>query len=246
MNGRESGHASDICSAAGLSASGTLDSAPRLAKTSHKQMFLRLQQQSACWTDAFRAMLLGSGLLLLMMVGSPRAGATENGMLIDDFTDPKHQSRLGTSWRNFSDRVMGGVSESELSYESVDGRSCLRLTGDVRLENNGGFVQAALDLGTWGRTLDASAFTGIELEVRGNDERYSVHLRTPDNVRPWQSYRAQFIATPEWRTVKIPFADFTPYRLDKALDLSRLRRIGLVAIGRAFTADLAVCRIAFY
>ncbi len=236
-----------MCSAGGCSASGTLDSPPALlVKTSHEPVFLRRQQQSACWSDAFRAMLLGSGLLFLMMIGGARAGTIENGMLIDDFSDPKHQSQLGTSWRNFSDRVMGGVSESELSWESVDGRSCLRLTGDVRLENNGGFVQAALDLGTWGRTLDASAFTGIELEVRGNDERYSVHLRTPDNVRPWQSYRAQFSTTREWRTVKIPFADFEPYRLDKPLDLRRLRRIGLVAIGRAFTADLAVCRLALY
>ena len=191
-------------------------------------------------------MLFSLGLTALLVFGAPRAGATENNMLIDDFTHPKQTSQLGTSWRSFSDRVMGGVSESELSYESVDGRACVRLTGDVRLENNGGFVQAALDLGTWGRTFDASGFTGVELEVRGNDEQYSVHLRTPDNVRPWQSYRAQFIATPEWQTVKLPFADFEPYRLDTELDLSRLRRIGLVAIGRAFTADLAVCRVSLY
>jgi len=166
-------------------------------------------------------------------------------MLIDDFTSPDQVSALGTRWRPFSDRVMGGVSDGDLSYETIDGRYCMRLTGDVRLENNGGFIQAALDLGTWGRTFDASGFTGLQLRVRGNGERYSVHLRTPDNTRPWQSYRAQFTAGPEWQTVELPFADFEPYRLDTPLDLQRLRRIGLVAIGRAFAADLAVCEVRF-
>jgi len=167
-------------------------------------------------------------------------------MLIDDFTSPDQVSALGTRWRPFSDRVMGGVSDGDLSYETIDGRYCMRLTGDVRLENNGGFIQAALDLGTWGRTFDASGLTGLQLRVRGNGERYSVHLRTPDNTRPWQSYRAQFTAGPEWETPELPFADFEPYRLDTPLDLQRLRRIGLVAIGRAFAADLAVSKIRFY
>jgi hypothetical protein len=31
-----------------------------------------------------------------------------------------------------------------------------------------------------------------------------------------------------------------PYRIDVALDTRRLRRIGVVAIGRAFSADLSV------
>ena len=65
----------------------------------------------------------------------------------------------------------------------------MQLSGDVRLENNGGFIQAALDLTSVGDTFDASAFTGIRLVARGNNEQYSVHLRTPDNVQPWQSYR---------------------------------------------------------
>jgi D-alanyl-D-alanine dipeptidase len=94
--------------------------------------------------------------------------------------------------------------------------------------------------------VDASGYRGVRLVVRGNGERYSVHLRTPDNVRPWQSYRAHFTATPDWQAVDLPFSAFTPHRLDAALDLTRLRRLGLVAIGRAFSADLAIAKIAFY
>jgi hypothetical protein len=155
--------------------------------------------------------------------------AQSGAMLIDDFTDDGLVSKLGTRWRGVSDQVMGGISEATVSHGVIDGRPSLRMTGDVRLENDGGFIQAALDL-----------------VVRGNGEKYSVHLRTPDNVRPWQSYRAYFTAGSDWKTMDLPFETFVPYRLETSLDTTRLRRIGLVAIGRAFYADLAVSELAFY
>ena len=167
-------------------------------------------------------------------------------MLIDDFSNADLVSTLGTRWRGVSDRVMGGVSEASVVRDVVEGRPCLRLTGDVRLENDGGFIQAALDLAGADETFDASGYTGLRLVVRGNGEHYGVHLRTPDNVRPWQSYRARFTAEPAWRTLELAFAAFAPYRLDAPLDVTRLRRIGLVAIGRAFYADLAVAELGFY
>lgn len=167
-------------------------------------------------------------------------------MLIDDFADEGLVSRLGTRWRGVTDQVMGGISEVALSRGVLAGRPFLRLTGDVRLENDGGFIQAALDLSDRGETLDASGFAGLRIQVRGNGETYAVHLRTPDNHRPWQSYRARFTAGPEWRTVDLPFESFAPHRLDAPLDRTRLRRLGVVAIGRAFQADLAVSELSLY
>ena len=172
--------------------------------------------------------------------------AQADDMLIDDFDDPNLISKLGTVWRGVSDQVMGGISQASVTRETVDGRTALRLSGDVRLENDGGFIQAALDLSPAGGTFDASGFAGLRIAVRGNGERYSLHLRSTDNVRPWQSYRAHFVAGPDWETLELPFASFMPYRLEAPLDITRLRRIGLVAIGRAFSADLAVSEIVFY
>ncbi len=167
-------------------------------------------------------------------------------MLIDDFTNSSLVSSLGTSWRAVSDRVMGGVSEAAIVRVAEGDGHCLRLSGDVRLENNGGFIQAALDLSADGGPLDASAFTGIRLEASGNGETYSVHLRTTDLDRPWQSYRVHFEAGPQRQMYEFPFSAFAPYRTDVAFDARKLKRIGLVAVGRAFAADLQVCRIAFY
>ena len=141
---------------------------------------------------------------------------------------------------------MGGISEASVRQAIIGDRHALHLSGDVRLENNGGFIQAALDLSPTGNPLDASDFVGIRLVARGNGEVYAVHLRTPDNRRPWQSYRAQFTAGPEWKTIDLPFDMFEPYRVTSPLDTSRLRRLGLVAIGRAFEADLAVSEVSFY
>jgi hypothetical protein len=175
-------------------------------------------------------------------VGGPDARL----LILDDFRRDDRVSCLGTPWQGFSDRVMGGVSRETLALGRIDGRPCLRLTGDVRLDNNGGFIQMALDLAPARGTLDASAYLGVFLAVRGNDEAYGVHLRTPDCRRPWQSYRAGFMASPDWREVRLPFAGFVPHRLTAPLAVDGLTRIGLVAIGRAFAADLAVSRLGLY
>lgn len=183
------------------------------------------------------------GILVLLPIG---ARAESETMLIDDFSRPALVSELGTDWRGVSDQVMGGVSQASVTHDTVEGRACLRLRGDVRLENSGGFIQAALDLSKSGGTLDASGYRGIRLTVRGNGEPYSVHLRTPDAVRPWQSYRAHFNTTTKWETIDLPFETFAPYRLEASLDTTKLRRIGFVAIGRAFSADLMVAKVSLY
>ena len=84
------------------------------------------------------------------------------------------------------------------------------------------------------------------LEVYGNAEEYNVHLRTDDIWLPWQSYRASFQAPAGWHTVRLPFAEFSGYRISSSLDLEHIERIGIVAIGRAFKADLCVARVALY
>ena len=148
-------------------------------------------------------------------------------------------------WRLVTDTVMGGVSTGTLTAERLEARDALRMRGAVSTANNGGFIQMALDLADTG-AFDAGRFTGICIDVRGNGEVYGAHLRSTAMTRPQQSYRQGFVATPAWQTLRLPFAAFEPHRIDEALDTRRLRRIGLVAIGRAFTADLAVAQFGFY
>lgn len=152
----------------------------------------------------------------------------------------------GAAWRAFSDRVMGGISREQATLTTIAGQRCVRLQGEVRLENNGGFVQVALGLEQRGEPLDARAYSGVRLLVWGNGEEYLVHLRTRDTRLPWQLYRAPFVAGPTWQTVDLPFATFRPERLAQPLDQSSLTRLGVVAYGRRFVADVAVARAALY
>ena len=165
--------------------------------------------------------------------------------IIDDLGHEPPLATIGTSWRMFTDKVMGGVSDGTMTRELVAGRQAIRMRGDVSLENNGGFVQISLDLNPDGMAVDAGSWQGLELDVFGNGETYAMHLRTTDLSLPWQSYRQRFRADPEWRTVELPFKDFVPHRTEIGLSTRRLKRLGVVAIGRPFVADISIGGLRF-
>lgn len=160
-------------------------------------------------------------------------------LLVDDMLGPELGSCLGTRWRVVTDGVMGGVSSANLTSFEREGRRCLRLRGFVNTANNGGFVQAALDLNADGGWRDLSEFDALEFDVFGNGEDYNLHVRTAHLTLPWQSFRASFSAPAAWTRIHIPFHALTPHRTEAAFDPRRVRRLGLLGIGRDFRADLA-------
>lgn len=183
------------------------------------------------------------GWLAACAMAPGAAGVGEDSLLIDDRRSGSAASSLGPSWRFFSDGVMGGVSTGGMTAETVHGRSALCLRGQVRLENNGGFIQMALELPA---LPDALRWRGVELQVLGSAHRYGLHLRTADMTAPWQAWRAGFEAGPAWRTLRLPFEAFEPYRTGGVLKPAAVCRIGLVAIGERFDAELCLARLALY
>lgn len=153
---------------------------------------------------------------------------------------------LYPNWEYVADVVMGGLSRGGRTTEVFCGRNADVLRGDVSLDNNGGFVQIACDLCADGTMFDASGWTGLELDVCGNGEHYDIRLRTDQLTRPWQSFRAEFVASGDWQSIRLPFDDFVPHRTDAAFDPARLKRIGLLAIGRAFRAEVAIAGLRLY
>ncbi|MHC4758321.1 MAG: CIA30 family protein [Planctomycetota bacterium] len=166
--------------------------------------------------------------------------------LIDDFNSLDDVSRIGTRWRRFTDQVMGGVSTASHEFKKVDGRKCILLKGDVSLENNGGFVQVSITMSKDRGTFDASGYEGLRLMVKGNGEKYHVHLKTGRMERPWQYFESSFVAGREWRVVELPFDKFQGRSISGKADIDRLYRIGIVGSKKEFKAEVAVARIELY
>ena len=149
------------------------------------------------------------------------------------------------SWRLVTDNVMGGVSRGQLLLDNQDDKACLRLTGQVSTDNNGGFIQAAIDIdSTMAKQLDQ--YDGVWITVKGNAESYNIHFRTTYLWLPWQSYRTSFNTKDQWQTLKLPFSEFDPYKTSSRFKPEKIKRLGMVAIGRDFTADLCIAGAGFY
>ena len=61
-----------------------------------------------------------------------------------------------------------------------------------------------------------------------------------------QSYRAKFTISTDWTLVELPSSEFLTHRTDLSINTTELGRLGLVAIGRPFYADLSVKRLEIY
>ena len=184
-------------------------------------------------------------LILLTSVLLPFGSITAYGFGINDNKGSLTMNLLDGESRLITDQVMGGVSNGHMGIDQVHGVKCLRLRGTVSTLNNGGFIQIAFDLERSG-IPDLTAYAGVKLRVSGNQERYNVHLRTANLWFPWQSYRASFAASADWQDIVLPFDSFEGYKTTRSLNLSKLERVAIVAIGRDFDADLCVSDIHFY
>ena len=194
-----------------------------------------------------RTLLTMAGLAPLCSIsnsalGRPLSYADLDNFVLSDFTTEEPFVRAGTSWRGFTDRVMGGVSNADFGASVVEGRRCARMVGNVTRDSGGGFIQMAMYL----KNFSAADYKGIELLVFGNDEDYNVHIRTADCGWHDESYRATFRAESRWQTIRVPWADLAPNRVRAPLDTSRLQRIGLLGWMRDFDADLALGSISLY
>lgn len=190
-------------------------------------------------SSALNSLILSAGLINSAFANDM------NNLVIDDRSNNDETSNLGTKWQLVTDGVMGGLSQGQLTLDKYKDRNCLRMRGNVTTENNGGFVQIALALSEQ-EDFDASGYSGVQIEVAGNNELYNIHFRTGELWFPWQSYRSSFIAGSDWQTYRIPFVELEKYKTFHKFSQDQIKRIGLVAIGREFQADLCLADIRFY
>ena len=160
-------------------------------------------------------------------------------IFFDDFADSPSKR-----WEFITDQVMGGVSSGNLTFMNENGANFARMTGNVSLENNGGFIQFRRKVTSH---FDKSK-QGLELKLRGNKQQYFVHIRTTGTFLPWQYYHAPFSSTSDWTIVRMPFSMFERSSgfLSKKITPKNIRSVGIVAFGKEHEVQLDVKQISIF
>ena len=146
-------------------------------------------------------------------------------------------------WEFVSDDVMGGKSIGKLKISNDEGEMFYRLKGKVSTENNGGFIQFRSKI-----EISDTSLKGIKFKVRGNGEKYFVHVRTPFTFLPWQYYFYSFYTQDEWTEIKFLISDFKKsHKLQPSEFLStKIKSIAFVAFGQDYNAELDIKDLEFF
>ncbi|NND62714.1 MAG: CIA30 family protein, partial [Flavobacteriaceae bacterium] len=102
----------------------------------------------------------------------------------------------GNDWRIVNDDVMGGRSQSKKDLRE----NSLYFSGNVSLENNGGFASIRSPYDTY----DLSEFETVTIRFRGTNRKFALSM---DIHRAWYlpNYKHEF--TPEgenWQEITVP------------------------------------------
>ena len=129
--------------------------------------------------------------------------AQSNRMVIADFSE-----RVGiTGWEVEDDVVMGGRSQGAFSI-GEDGNAVF--SGDVSLENNGGFSSAQY----YFDPVDVTPYRSAVLRLKGDGKPYQFLVESERNQRHYYVY--EFQTGHDWQTVRVPLAKMYPvYRGDR-------------------------------
>tara|TARA_B100000989_G_scaffold290740_1_gene264265 strand:- start:1053 stop:1607 length:555 start_codon:yes stop_codon:yes gene_type:complete len=163
-------------------------------------------------------------------------------MQIINNSDPK-KNIFNHTWEFVSDDVMGGKSVGQFNVNYKEGEIFYRLRGKVSTENNGGFIQFRSKI-----EINDPSLKGIKFKVRGNGEKYFVHVRTPFTFLPWQYYSYSFYTQNEWTEIKFLLSDFKKsHKLQPSEFLStKIKSIAFVAFGQDYDAELDIKDLEFF
>lgn len=131
-------------------------------------------------------------LLAALLTCAPMARAAESNLEFDSGTQ---------GWQTVLDGVMGGLSTGRI--EAGDGGT-LRFSGELSLENNGGFsqIRTSVPEGTF------AGASGLLLRVKGDGRNYQCDIRSSRLRLMAGGYQRVFATKAgEWTEIEIPFSE---------------------------------------
>ncbi|MCL1149376.1 CIA30 family protein [Shewanella ulleungensis] len=129
-------------------------------------------------TDKLIKNTLTNSAVVAVLLINPAYAASEDNMLFR-FADEDHFER----WQINNDTVMGGVSQSQIKQNQQQG---LLFTGNVSLDNNGGFASTESRF-----THQISTASTLTIAVKGDGKVYQLRLKTPQ-LSYGEAYVANF------------------------------------------------------
>ena len=139
-------------------------------------------------------------LFLMTLNGNVNSNTTDSGdIILFDFGTLENMN----DWLIVNDGVMGGLSKSRFVLSD---RNTAVFSGNVTLENNGGFAS----IRTKAMQFQLEGFKGIMIRLKGDGKKYQFRLRTNDRF-DGVSYRYHFeTKNNQWQTISIPFDKCVP------------------------------------
>lgn len=159
-----------------------------------------------------------------------------NSLLIFYFSSTSDWS----DWQVGNDVVMGGKSMSKIS-SNESGHAVF--TGDVSLENNGGFASIYYRF----NSKDISGKKMAIIRLKGDGKEYQFRIKADLNQRA--SYIYTFKTSGEWQTIEIPLDKMEPtYRGNKLnlpnFNASQIQEVRfLIGNGKAESFSLTLDKI---
>lgn len=122
---------------------------------------------------------------------------TMNGQVLFDFNT---ESSIG-GWFVLDDGVMGGRSLGTIDLNE-DGFGVF--SGDISLENNGGFSSVRLRI----KITDISNYSKIVLKIKGDGKDYQFRIK--NKTSDYFSYISPFPTSGGWEEIEVSLSSFYP------------------------------------
>jgi NADH dehydrogenase [ubiquinone] 1 alpha subcomplex assembly factor 1 len=117
-------------------------------------------------------------------------------------------------WRIVNDDVMGGISSS-IVFVTEDDK--ITFSGNVSLENNGGFASLRSQL----KNYNFENFSGIEIKLKGDGKHYSISMKETTYFNGYFYTNLFETKKEEWIVAQIPFNQFKLYYFGKDTNSSK-------------------------